>query len=282
MDGSNSASKRFGPTLTASQPGAVSTALQTAVLSPTFIANLLGNISVCLVICGTRSLQQRPSSSILASLAMSDLSLLSFLLFRLIWLYDFEAANKACEHFAALFVTLLYVSIGHICLLSCDRYIAIIYPLRYTEIVTRTRVTPALLVAWGVPVVSTVVYPLFYDNGALSRFRTSLIGCSESTGAPHSLWHKVHLVFNSTLFMVIPFVMMIFVYGHIAKISWFQSNRVEPGENLNPETAELRRRKKKEMKWMKTIGNLNLTSPNGTLKIYFAIILSSFNFWPLY
>ena len=82
--------------------------------------------------------------------------------------------------------------------------------------------------------------------------------------------------------MVIPFVMMIFVYGHSAKISWFQSNRVEPGENPNPETAELRRRKKKEMKWMKTIGNLNLTSPNGTLKIYFAIILSSFNFWPLY
>ena len=272
MDVSTSVSKGFGPSFTVSQPSAVSTALQTAVLSPTFIANLLGNISVCLVICGTRSLRQRPSSSILASLAMSDFSLLSFLLFRLIWLYDFEAANKACEHFTALFVTLLYVSIGHICLLSCDRYIAIIYPLRYTEIVTRTRVIPALLVAWGVPVVSTVVYPLFYDNDDLSRFRTSLIGCSESTGAPHSLWHKVHLVFNSTLFVVIPSVVMVFVYGHIAKISWFQSSRVEPGENLNPETAELRRKKKKEMKWLKTIGKSSLISPNGTLKIYLLLL----------
>ena len=254
MDGTNSASESLGPSFTASQPSAVSTALQTAVLSPTFLANFLGNISVCLVIYGTRSLRQRPSSPILASLAMSDFSLLSFLLFRLIWLYDFEAANKACEHFIVLFGTLMYVSIGHICLLGCDRYIAIIYPLRYTEIVTRTRVIPALLVAWGAPVVSTVILPLSYGNKAHSQFRTSLIGCSEFTGETQPL-HKVHLAVNSTLFVVIPFVVTIFVHGHIAKISWSHSSRVEPGENLNPETADLRRRKQKEMKWMKTTGN---------------------------
>lgn len=247
MDGSDSASKSVGPSFTASQPSAVSTVLQTAVLSPMFIANFLGNIFVCLVICGTRSLRQRPSSSILVSLAMSDFSLLLFLLFRLIWLYDFY------KHFTVLFGILLYVSISHICLLSCDRYIAIIYPLRHNEIVTRTRVTLALLVAWGAPVVSMVVLPLFYGDSDSTQFTTSLIGCSESTGQP-PLLHKVHIVFNITLFVVIPFVVTIVVYSHIAKISWFQSNRVEPGENLNPETAEFRRRKRKEMKWMKTIG----------------------------
>ena len=47
MDGSNSASESLGPSFNASQPSAVSIALQTAVLSPTFLANLLGNISVC-------------------------------------------------------------------------------------------------------------------------------------------------------------------------------------------------------------------------------------------
>ena len=254
MDGSNSASERFGPSFKASQSSAVSIALQTAVLSPAFLANLLGNISVCLVIGGTRSLRQRPSSSILASLAMSDFSLLSFLLFRLIWLYDFEAANKACEHFTTLLITLLYVSIGHICLLSCDRYIAIIYPLRYTEIVTRTRVILALLVVWGASVVSTVFLPLFYGDEAHFQSRTSVIGCSEFTVEPHSLY-KVHLAFNGTLLVLIPFVVTIFVYGHIAKISWFHSNRVEPGENLNPQTADLRKRKRKEKKWMKTTGN---------------------------
>ena len=275
MDGSKSASKSFDSSFTPSQPSTISIALETAVLSPTFIANLLGNISVCLVICGTRPLRQRPSSSILVSLAISDFSLLSFLLFRLIWLYDFETANKACEHFIVLFGILMYVSIGHICVLSCDRYIAVICPLRYTEIVTRTRVTRALLVAWIVSVVSMLVFPLFYVDSDRTQFRTSIIGCSARSPSEHLLMHKVHVVFNSTLFAAIPFVVTIFVYGHIAKISWFQSNRVESGENLNPETADLMRRKRKEMKWMKTTGNQSRYIPNYTRQLNFVSILSS-------
>ena len=187
MDGTSGDSNTFHVSFTASQPSTISIALQTAVLSPTFIANLLGNISVCLVIGSTRSLRQRPSSSILSSLAISDCSLLSFLLFRLIWLYNFEAANKACEHFIVLFGVLIYVSIGHVCLLSCDRYIAIIYPLRYTEIVTRTRVALALLVAWVVPGISTLVFPLFYVESDSTQFRPSIIGCSAQSTSEHLL-----------------------------------------------------------------------------------------------
>ncbi len=258
MGSSFDTSRSSGSGFTASPPGTVSTALQTAVLSPTFVANLVGNICVCLAVARVRSLRQKPSSSILASLAVSDFSLLSFLLFRLIWLYDFEAANKVCEHFLVLLGALSYVSICHICLLSCDRYIAIIYPLRYKAILTTTRVRLALLVAWGAPVISIVVLPLFYGDSGHSRYRTSIIGCSESFDEP-SLLHKIHLAFNFALFVGIPFVVMIFVYGRIAKISWSQSNRTEPGEHLNPVTAELRRKKRKEMKWMKTIGKNNLT-----------------------
>ncbi|XP_078363965.1 D(1)-like dopamine receptor [Oculina patagonica] len=267
-------SSRTASGFTASPPGTVSTALQTAVLSLTFVANFLGNICVCLAISRARSLRQKPSSSILASLAVSDFSLLSFLLFRLIWLYDFEAANKACEHFLVLLGALSYVSICHICLLSCDRYIAIIYPLRYKAILTTTRVKLALLVSWGAPVISIVVLPLFYGDSDSAQFRTSIIGCSESTDEP-SLLHKIHLVFNFTLFVAIPFVVLLLVYGHIAKISWFQSNRVEPGENLNPETAELRRKKRKDMKWMKTIGKKSLTA----LKmLFFLMVIGAFAF----
>ena len=250
-------SRGSGQNLTAPSPSIVSTVVQTAILGSTVIANLVGNICVCLAIWRVRTLRQKPGSPILASLAMSDFCWLSFLLFRLIWLHDFEAVFKVCEHFAIILGTLLHVDIAHICLLSCDRYIAIIYPLRYTDIVTRARVRSALLVAWVAPVVSTAVLPLFYVDSHCTQFRRSFLGCSESTRKP-ALLHKVHLVFNITLFNTIPFAVMIFVYGHIAKVSWFQSNRVEPGENLNPETADRRRRKRKEMKWMKTIGDKRL------------------------
>ena len=243
----------LGAGFTASPPSTLSKALQTTVLCPTFVANLLGNICVCLAVARVRSLNQRPSSSILASLAVSDLSMLSFLLFRLIWLYDLEAASKVCEYFLVVLGALTYVSIAHIFLLSCDRYIAIVYPLRYTEIVTKRRIKRATAVAWFTPVVSIAVVPLFYPKSGRDLYRTSLIGCSDSLREA-SLAHKVHLAFNVIFFVAIPFVVMIFVYGRIAIISWSQNNRIDPGENLNPQMAELRRKKRKEMKWMKTIG----------------------------
>ena len=233
---------------TASPPSTLSKALQTAVLCPTFAANLLGNICLCLAVARVRSLRQRPSSSILASLAISDLSMLSVLLFRLIWLYDLEAASKDCEHFSLLLVALSYVSIVHICLLSCDRYVAVICPLRYPEIVSKRRVRGALA-----PLTSILTVPLIYSNERSASYRTDALGCTESNSKP-SLAHKVHLSFNITFFVIIPFLVMIFVYGRIAKISLFHNNRVEPGENLNPEMAEVKRKRRKKMKWMKTIG----------------------------
>ena len=237
---------------TASPPSRLSKALQTTVLCPTFVANLFGNICVCLAVTRVRSLSQRPISSILASLAVSDLSVLSFLLFRLIWLYDLEAASKVCENFFVVLAALVYVSIAHICFLSCDRYVAIVYPLRYTEIVTKRRVKRAVAVAWCAPVVSMAVLSLMYPRSGRTLYRTSLLGCSESQLEPSAL-HKVHLAFNLTFFVAIPFVVMMFVYGRIAMISWYQNNRLDPGENLNPQMAEMRRKKRKEMKWMKTI-----------------------------
>ena len=238
---------------TASLPSTLSKALQTAVLCPTFAANLLGNICVCLAVARVHSLRQRPSSSILASLAISDLSMLSVLLFRLIWLYDLEAASKVCEHFSLLLVALSYVSIVHICLLSCDRYVAVICPLRYPEIVSKRRVRGALAVAWVAPLASILTVPLIYSNERSASYRTDALGCTESNSKP-SLAHKVHLSFNITFFVIIPFLVMTFVYGRIAKISLFHNNRVEPGENLNPETSEVKRKRKKEIKWLKTIG----------------------------
>ena len=248
-DMSSSPNARF----TASPPSTLSKALQTAVLCPTFVANLFGNICVCLAVARVRYLRQRPSSSILVSLAISDLSMLSFLLFRLIWLYDLEAAYKVCEHFSLLLGILTFVSIAHICLLSCDRYVAVICPLRYPEIVSKRRVRGALVVAWVAPLASMLAVPLIYSNERSVLYRTDAFGCTESNSKP-SLAHKVHISFNITFFMVIPLVVMIFVYSRITKISLFHNNRVEPGENLNPEMAEVKSKRRKEMKWMKTIG----------------------------
>ena len=57
---------------------------------------------------------------------------------------------------AAVFLSCLN-SLAHTALLSFDRYVAIKYPLQYRSVVTRRRLYKAVLVAWAVPLVHTVL-----------------------------------------------------------------------------------------------------------------------------
>ena len=240
----------------ATTPSALSAAVQTTILSATFVANFFGNICVCLAVFHMQSLRERPSSRVLVSLAVSDFSSLSFLVFRLMWVYEHEVACEVCEYFLGLLTMLVYVSVIHICLLSCDRYAAIVYPLRYTTIVTEKRVRRALFAAWFAPVLSVATANWTNGNTDHSDYRRSLVGCSVTCGKRPSLIYTYHLALNMIFFLWIPFAVIIFVYARVAKISWSQSNRVEPGENLNLEEAEMKRKKEKEMKWMRTIGKM--------------------------
>ena len=197
-----------------------------------------------------RSLKERPSSLLLSSLATCDLSALSSVLLHLIMLYDLQAACNVSRYFTLLVPALFFTNIVHICLLSVDRYIAILNPLRYNEIVTSRRVKRALAIAWVSPFASACIVPLaFFDEQAFS-FGLGVIGCLNSSSEP-PLTKLIQSTLNIVGFGMIPLLVTIFVYGRIAKVSWQQNHRTEPGTHLNPEHE---RRQRKEMKWMKTIG----------------------------
>ena len=228
-----------------------SKALQTTVLCVAFVANLLGNICVFLAVIRVSSLRRRPMASILASLALSDMASLSFTLFRLVWLYDMKAACMNYQYFFTILTTLLYVSSVHICLLSCDRFVAIVHPLRYEELVTKVKVRRALVFAWSVPLVATITVPWIYHEGRIP-FTAALVGYIKLSSEPSQAF-KIHVACNFTLFVVIPFAVMIFVYSYVGKVARSQNKRIWAGEHLTPELAERERKSKKEMKWMKTI-----------------------------
>ena len=241
----------------ASPPPLLTAALETAVLCPILLVNVFGNICVCLAVAYVCSLKRRPSALILASLAVSDLASLSFVLFRLVWLYNTEAACAKCQYFSVLQGTLMYISSIHIFLLSCDRYVAIVHSMRYTEVVTKVKVGRALLVAWGLSLVSAILIPWIFPIKGRSAFLAAMVGCGE-VPSERSQIYIFFAVFNFTFFVSIPFLVMIFIYCRIAKIAWSQNSRFWPGENLNPELAELTRKRKKEMKWVKTISKYAL------------------------
>ena len=220
------------------------------ILCTIFLTNLLGNTCTCLVVFHERSLKERPSSLLLSSLAICDLSALLQVLLYLILLYDLQAACNLSQYFTLLVPAFFFTSIVHICLLSVDRYIAILNPLRYNEIVTSRRVKRALAIAWFSPFASACIVPLaFFDKQALS-FGPGVLGCLNSSSEP-PLAKLIQSTLNVVGFGMIPLLVTIFVYGRIAKVSWQQNHRTEPGTHLNPEHE---RRQRKEMKWMKTIG----------------------------
>ena len=220
------------------------------ILCAIFFTNLLGNTCTCLVVFHERSLKERPSSLLLFSLAVCDLSALLLPLFSLILLYDLQAACSVSRYFIVLVPALFFINIVHICLLSVDRYIAILHPLRYNVIVTTRRVKRALVIAWFSPFASACIFPLAYSDEQDISLSAGAIGCLNSSSEP-PLSKMIHSALNFVGFGMIPILVTAFVYGRIVKVSWQQSNRTEPGIRLNPEQE---RRQRKEMKWMKTIG----------------------------
>ena len=197
-----------------------------------------------------RSLKERPGSLLLFSLAVCDLFALLLPLFTLIQLYDLQAACNISGYFIPFVPVLLFINIVHNCLLSVDRYIAILHPLRYNVIATTNRVKRALAIAWFSPFASACIGSLAYSDEQAISFRQGVIGCLSDSSEP-PLSKKIHSALNIVGFGMIPILVTTFVYGRIAKVSWQQSNRIEPGTRLNPEQE---RRQRKEMKWMKTIG----------------------------
>ena len=128
---------------------------------------------------------------------------------------------------------------------------AIVHPLRYEELVTKVKVRRALVFAWSVPLAATVTVPWIYHKERVP-YSASLAGCMKLSSEPSQAF-KIHVACNFALFVVIPFAVMIFVYSYVGKVARSQNNPTWAGEHLTPDLAEKERKRKKEMKWMRTI-----------------------------
>ena len=161
------------------------------------IATILLNSLAIFALASKRSLQSN-SNTLLACLAGSDLFVGT------IGLTSSVAVNVkralSIEPFCALetihFIILVgptYVSLGHVVLISVDRYIAIKDALRYRVIVTKQRIKKGTLAAWAVGVYLTIqeavlavtikdaarMYSVYWTVSAVS---TSVIGLACISG----------------------------------------------------------------------------------------------------
>lgn len=116
----------------------------------------LGNSALLLTIFrDTRRLLQTPPSLLIANLCVSDLmvGLIAGDLVAVKDVYRFQhlpVPDKLDPILCLVLVLSLFVSSGTIIALSCDRYIAVMHPLKYRSTITKTRVKISIVLIWAV------------------------------------------------------------------------------------------------------------------------------------
>lgn len=198
------------------------------------IATIVGNGLICISVVKFRHLRTN-TNFILLSLAFTDLTMVIIMVLKAVTtaIGDWIFGEWCCRAVASAGLTLSFISILHLCLLSIDRYIAIQKPFRYQFIVTRRRVITILLLIW-LSVVVILNVPL-----ADFEFRADTYGCtSHST---HSSTHdSPYIFFLVALFVIIPFAIICFSNAVVFKTAFAQARQLSRVErSLRESSADI-------------------------------------------
>ena len=207
---------------------------QMAVFTFIIIATIVGNSLICVSVVKFRHLRTN-TNFILLSLALTDLSMVIIMMLNAVttvtgeWIFG----EWCCRAIASIGLTLSFISILHLCVLSVDRYIAIQKPFRYQFIVTRRRVITILLLIW-LSVVVILNVPL-----ADFEFRADTYGCA-SPSTKGSSRDSPYIFFLVALFVILPFVIICFSNAVVFKTAFSQARQLSRVErSLRESSADI-------------------------------------------
>ncbi|KAM6322391.1 histamine H2 receptor [Podargus strigoides] len=189
------------------------------------VITLCGNIIVCLAVTFDRRLRSL-TNCIIVSLAITDL-LLGLLVLPFSAFYELARewpfGSTLCNIYSSLDVMLCTASILNLFMISLDRYFAVTTPLRYSQLVTRSRVTVGLVVIWTVSLmVSFLPIHLGWNTNG-TAVQNTVPNCNmECTLEVNPVYGLV----DALLTFYIPLVIMCVTYYRILKIAREQAKRI--------------------------------------------------------
>ncbi|KAM6122629.1 histamine H2 receptor [Phoenicopterus ruber ruber] len=186
---------------------------------------LFGNIIVCLAVTLDRRLRSL-TNCIIVSLAITDL-LLGLLVLPFSAFYELTKewpfSSTLCNIYTSLDVMLCTASILNLFMISLDRYFAVTTPLRYSQLVTPSRVAVGLVVIWTVSLmVSFLPIHLGWNtNGTVVQ--NTAPNCNKECRLEVN---SVYGLVDALLTFYIPLVIMCITYYQIFKIAREQAKRI--------------------------------------------------------
>ncbi|XP_009978652.1 PREDICTED: histamine H2 receptor [Tauraco erythrolophus] len=189
------------------------------------VITLCGNIIVCLAVTLDRRLRSL-TNCIIVSLAITDL-LLGLLVLPFSAFYELTEewpfGSTLCNIYTSLDVMLCTASILNLLMISLDRYFAVTKPLRYSQLVTPSRVAVGLVVIWTVSLmVSFLPIHLGWNTNGTAVQNTVPNCNNECTLEVNPVYGLV----DALLTFYIPLVIMCITYYRILKIAREQAKRI--------------------------------------------------------
>lgn len=179
-------------------------AVYVIIMIPTIIGNGL------IIICIIKFKRLRTNMHVLiGNLAVSDLIvgavLIPFDMFADV--YSLKDNKYVCLSVFALFVVSLGTSSFNLMLISIERFIAIVYPLRTKALLTQQRMVLMIIAGWGITLVSATVP--FYDNNYTNSSTQCLI---------EKIWTKSYRT-NSDWQLILTMVLNFIFYSVVVCIA---------------------------------------------------------------
>ncbi|CAF1238369.1 unnamed protein product [Rotaria sordida] len=176
-------------------------------LSIIIILTVLGNILVLIALCIDFALRS-PTHLLMGNLACADLLLgITVLPFSAIleilegkWLFG----RTFCHIWLAIDVLYCTASIYGLMFISIERYIGVTRPLRYPIIITHHRTIFAILIAWLVAILISIVPFLGWNQQVKSNDQKCLVNDNLS-----------YVLFSCSFSFYIPLIIILGVYGRI-------------------------------------------------------------------
>ncbi|XP_006812700.1 5-hydroxytryptamine receptor 1A-alpha-like [Saccoglossus kowalevskii] len=172
------------------------------ILSFFIVITVCGQLLVILAIITEKALRT-PSNYCIISLALTDLILavivMPIAMLMEIWGGVWFFGKHFCDVFIFFDVLCCTASIYNLCLISLDRYLSIISPIRYSVRRTPTRALVGIIICWSICILISVIRP---------------IGWKTVSGDAHfcGLVNGGFRIFSSLLSFYVPLVVMLFVY----------------------------------------------------------------------